>query len=412
MHAGRRTSRLGSPVPASVAVAILTMALSCSRPTNPIAPDPGPSAAVLVGAGDIALCGSPGRKRPRDSSTASAERSSQPATTPIRSAAWRTIRTATRRRGAATAAGRTPHQVITTTTPRAPSVTTSISMRRPAARGLGYYVYGVGAWRVIALNSEIAVRTGSPQYQWLRNELTTTHTTCTIAIWHRPLFSSGPNRDNPDMRDIYRLLYTSMRILSSTATSTCTNALRLKMQNGRADALRGLRQFTVGTGGVPLYDVGARRANSEYIQKSWGVLKLSLTTSTTCGTSSRSRGTTRYGKRSLSLTTPVGANSRTSVRIALLMAVSCLMASEARAQGPPTESSTPAARPSIAASFLRQAATQGQQPAKKGIFRWDDPSGHPPGHRRSLVQSPHPFGCRVVRRAHRRPRRSHVRHRP
>ncbi len=34
--------------------------------------------------------------------------------------------------------------------------------------GLGYYSYTAGAWHVVALNSEIDVRSGSPQEQWLR----------------------------------------------------------------------------------------------------------------------------------------------------------------------------------------------------------------------------------------------------
>jgi hypothetical protein len=73
--------------------------------------------------------------------------------------------------------------------------------------GQGYYVYFVGPWRIIALNSEVGVRAGSFQYLWLRNELMRNAVPCTAAIWHRPLFTSGPNRDNPDMRDIFRLLH-------------------------------------------------------------------------------------------------------------------------------------------------------------------------------------------------------------
>ena len=39
--------------------------------------------------------------------------------------------------------------------------------------GLGYYSYTAGPWRVIALNSEIAVGPGSAQLLWLRTELMT-----------------------------------------------------------------------------------------------------------------------------------------------------------------------------------------------------------------------------------------------
>ena len=46
--------------------------------------------------------------------------------------------------------------------------------------------------------------------------------------------------------------------------------------NGKADA-RGIRQFTVGTGGAPLYSITTRQANSEVIQnRVYGVLKMTL----------------------------------------------------------------------------------------------------------------------------------------
>jgi hypothetical protein len=143
-------------------------------------------------------------------------------------------------------------------------------------KGQGYYVYFVGSWRVIALNSEIGVRTGSQQAQWLRNELTTRRTPCTIAIWHRPLFTSGPNLNNPDMRDLFSLLYEFNADIVINGHDHLYERFAPQDQDGRADPARGLRQFTVGTGGVPLYDPGPRRANSEVLHKVWGVLKLTL----------------------------------------------------------------------------------------------------------------------------------------
>src|SRR5688572_28407755 len=38
--------------------------------------------------------------------------------------------------------------------------------------GLGYYSYTVGPWLVLAINSEIPSSSGSPQYQWVSDELT------------------------------------------------------------------------------------------------------------------------------------------------------------------------------------------------------------------------------------------------
>ena len=58
----------------------------------------------------------------------------------------------------------------------------------------GYYSYDVGTWHLIALNTNCApvggCGPGSPQEQWLRNDLSTHQSTCTLAYFHYPLFSS------------------------------------------------------------------------------------------------------------------------------------------------------------------------------------------------------------------------------
>ena len=55
----------------------------------------------------------------------------------------------------------------------------------------GYYSYDLGAWHIIALNSEIAVDENSAQVQWLRADLAAHATVCTLVYFHRPRFSSG-----------------------------------------------------------------------------------------------------------------------------------------------------------------------------------------------------------------------------
>src|SRR5216683_6938551 len=64
----------------------------------------------------------------------------------------------------------------------------------------GYYSYGLGAWHIIALNSECAKVGGcdaaSPQGQWLRQDLAEHRNGCTLAYFHKPLFSSGGAHGN------------------------------------------------------------------------------------------------------------------------------------------------------------------------------------------------------------------------
>src|SRR3970282_1723715 len=72
--------------------------------------------------------------------------------------------------------------------------------------GRGYYSTTVGSWHVVSLNSNIPATPGSPQYEWLRADLSTNSSGCTLAMWHHPLFSSGPNGNSGQMREAWRLL--------------------------------------------------------------------------------------------------------------------------------------------------------------------------------------------------------------
>ena len=142
--------------------------------------------------------------------------------------------------------------------------------------GLGYYSYTAGTWQVIALNSEIPVGPGSAQLQWLRSELQATRPRCTMVYWHKPLFSSGPNGPNRDMREIWRLLYESDADLVVNGHDHLYERFALQDPDGRPDQARGIRQITVGTGGGALYTPVTSAPNTEAIGVVFGVVKLTL----------------------------------------------------------------------------------------------------------------------------------------
>jgi 3',5'-cyclic AMP phosphodiesterase CpdA len=144
------------------------------------------------------------------------------------------------------------------------------------SNGLGYYSFAEGPWRVIALNSEVPSGSGSPQMEWLRAELSDTPTACTAVIWHRPLFSSGPNGDNPDMRDVWRTLYEFNVDLVINGHDHTYERFAPQDPNGRPDSARGIREFIVGTGGAPLSAFQTIRANSEVRAAVWGVAVFTL----------------------------------------------------------------------------------------------------------------------------------------
>jgi hypothetical protein len=142
--------------------------------------------------------------------------------------------------------------------------------------GLGFYAFRLNAWKVLALNSEIDVRPGSPQMQWLRSELVNQPVNCTIAFWHRPLYSSGPNRPNTDMREMFRVLHEFGTEIVLVGHEHLYERFAPQDADGRADPARGVRQFIVGTGGVPHYTAIDRQPNSEVAESVSGVLKLTL----------------------------------------------------------------------------------------------------------------------------------------
>lgn len=143
-------------------------------------------------------------------------------------------------------------------------------------RGLGYYSYPVGTWRVFSLNSELVGSAAGQQAGWLRDELARVPTPCSAAVWHKPLFTSGPNGPNPHMLETWRILYNANVDIVLNGHDHVYERFAPQDPDGRPDNARGIRQFTVGTGGVSLYSFGPPRPNSEVRASVWGVIVLFL----------------------------------------------------------------------------------------------------------------------------------------
>lgn len=142
--------------------------------------------------------------------------------------------------------------------------------------GQGYYSYRLGGWLVLSLNSETRMSPGSEQHEWLRNELQESPSACTFAYFHRPLFSSGPNGDNPDVRPLWRLLQEFGADVIVSGHDHLYERYGLQDPDGRPDPVRGIRQFVVGTGGGDRYSMLRSRPTSEARGTDWGVVKFNL----------------------------------------------------------------------------------------------------------------------------------------
>jgi hypothetical protein len=113
--------------------------------------------------------------------------------------------------------------------------------------------------------------------EWLRHELAGNRSACTAAYWHRPLFTSGRNGNNPDMRAVWRTLYEFDVDLIINGHDHTYERFAPQDPDGRPDPSRGIRQFIVGTGGAPLYGFPSVHANSDMRAAAWGVAVFTLT---------------------------------------------------------------------------------------------------------------------------------------
>lgn len=141
----------------------------------------------------------------------------------------------------------------------------------------GYYSYNLGAWHIIALNSEITHSAGSAQEQWLRADLAANQSMCTLAYWHKPRFSSGQHGNIPSVGTFWQALYDYGADVVLVGHDHTYERFAPQNPNGQADTTRGMRQFVVGTGGSGLYPFPSIQPNSQVRNNTtYGVLKLTL----------------------------------------------------------------------------------------------------------------------------------------
>jgi hypothetical protein len=150
---------------------------------------------------------------------------------------------------------------------------------RAGPAGKGYYSYDIGAWHLIALNSEcpvVSCAAGSAQETWLKHDLATHTNTCTLAYWHQPLFSSATGTQEIAMAPIWRDLYAAHVDLVLNGHAHNYERFAPQTPTGSPSA-NGIREIIVGTGGVDHGGFTSVRRNSEVRNSgTYGVLELTL----------------------------------------------------------------------------------------------------------------------------------------
>ena len=151
-------------------------------------------------------------------------------------------------------------------------------------KGKGFFSYDLGAWKIIGLNSEIvtnpafSVEVRREQEAWLKKELEGNTKKCTIAYFHRPRFSSGGHAGDIRMTGLWNILYEGNVDLIISGHDHHYERFAPQTPAGLRDTVRGITQFIVGTGGADLTGIRkpVQRNSVVRIEGHHGVLKLTL----------------------------------------------------------------------------------------------------------------------------------------
>ncbi|HEV2700026.1 MAG TPA: metallophosphoesterase [Steroidobacteraceae bacterium] len=171
----------------------------------------------------------------------------------------------------------------------------------PVGVGDGWYSYNLGGWHLISLNIECETQPGgcstsgawfAAELAWLKNDLATNHSSCTVAYWHQPTYSAANSlsEEGTTAQAFWQLLYAYHADLVLNGHDHLYARYRPLDPSGNSDPRRGIREFIVGTGGETLDAVattgtasnpgGQSNFNTVNLEAAsgqfWGVMGLTL----------------------------------------------------------------------------------------------------------------------------------------
>jgi acid phosphatase type 7 len=140
----------------------------------------------------------------------------------------------------------------------------------------GYYSFDIGDWHLISLNSERDAGASGAQVAWLRSDLAATAKKCVLAYWHKPRFTAGTYSDFADYTAFWRELYAAGAEVVLNGHDHNYQRYRPMTPAGAIDAVGGIREFVVGTGGVGSYPLQPDSRRDVAGTNIFGVLELTL----------------------------------------------------------------------------------------------------------------------------------------
>jgi hypothetical protein len=147
----------------------------------------------------------------------------------------------------------------------------------------GYYSYDIDAkWHAVAVNSNPeqvgGLGVGSPEYQWLSDDLDAHQGQNVVVMWHHPRWSTGHHGDSKEVDALWRLCSAKGVDIVLWGHDHHYERFHPMDAEGKRDDKSGLRAFLVGCGGknhYPFYKL-PHRTTAVRNAKVFGVLKLSL----------------------------------------------------------------------------------------------------------------------------------------
>jgi hypothetical protein len=149
--------------------------------------------------------------------------------------------------------------------------------------GKGWHSYNLGGWHIVVL-SAYGNAISTEQLTWLKNDLATDSSKCTLAYWHAPRFSTGgAHGDNSSVGVLWNALYADNAEVVVNGHDHQYERFAPLNPSGKPDA-NGMREFVVGTGGAGLRsgrNSSVASASSEFYlagsnSTNLGVIKLTL----------------------------------------------------------------------------------------------------------------------------------------
>lgn len=141
----------------------------------------------------------------------------------------------------------------------------------------GFYSVRIASWLVLMLNSNVPMGANSEQLEFVRNELDRSTARCTLAVWHHPFDSSGPNGGHAgQQRMLWDLMYQRNVDVVVTGHDHLYERHAPQDSSQRPDPVRGIRLFVSGGGGAPPYQRARQAMNSEVMISTHGLLRLKL----------------------------------------------------------------------------------------------------------------------------------------